>query len=152
VAEIAQIRAADPSEADELDALHRRSSFVWEEDRPQLEAHPDALGVAREAIADGRVRVAVGRAGDVLGFATASPDGQRGCVLDDLFVEPALLRRGIGRALVQDAAARARADGCTSMTVVAHRRNFPFYESVGFAAEAPAPTRFGPATLMRRAL
>jgi hypothetical protein len=42
--------------------VHRRSSYVWEEDRANLEAHPDALGVASEAIADDRGRVAVGSA------------------------------------------------------------------------------------------
>ena len=48
---VSAIRLATPSERVALGELHRRSSFVWEEDRANLEAHPDALGVAREAIA-----------------------------------------------------------------------------------------------------
>ncbi|MFI4985758.1 MAG: hypothetical protein ACHQAV_07235 [Solirubrobacterales bacterium] len=54
----AEIRSAEPHERAALDDLHRRSSFVWADDRADLEAHPDALGVAPEAIAEQRVRVA----------------------------------------------------------------------------------------------
>jgi hypothetical protein len=57
---IAEIRCAEAHERAVLDDLHRRSSFVWAGDRANLEAHPDALGVAPEAIAERRVRVAVG--------------------------------------------------------------------------------------------
>jgi hypothetical protein len=84
MAVIAEIRCAEPLERSALGELHRRSSWVWEEDRAVLEAHPDALGVARDAIAQRRVRVALARAGaaGVLGR------GGRGvCELDDLFVD-----------------------------------------------------------------
>jgi len=148
MATIAAIRDAHIGEQAALSDLHRRSSFVWEEDRGFLAAHPDALGVERETIAAGRVRVAVGLDGRPLAFAivTRAPDGIR--VLEDLFVEPGQMRRGIGRSLVRDAAERAAAEGAHTMTVVAHPRNFAFYESVGFVAAGPAATRFGPATLM----
>ena len=46
VAVIAQIRCAVPLEQSALGELHRRSSWVWEEDRAALQAHPDALGVS----------------------------------------------------------------------------------------------------------
>ena len=78
------------------------------------------------------------------------PDGV--CELDDLFVEPRLMRQGIGRALVEDAAARAVRAGSAAMTVVAHPRNFAFYESVGFVRGEPVATRFGPAVQLRRQL
>ena len=101
-----QIRTATAAEREALSELHRRSSYVWEGDRADLDAHPDALGVAAEAIAAGRVRVAVGTGGELIGFWVVAdgPDGV--CELDDLFVEPRLMRQGIGRALVEDAAAR----------------------------------------------
>lgn len=73
-------------------------------------------------------------------------------MIDDLFVEPAFMRRGIGRALVEDAAARAISVGAPEMTVVAHPRNFAFYESLGFVRSEATSTRFGPATTMRRRL
>jgi len=152
MAEISRIRTAAAAERDALSELHRRSSYVWEGDRADLDAHPDALGVAVAAIAAGRVRVAVGTGGALVGFSVAAdgPDGV--CELEDLFVEPRLMRRGIGRALVEDAAARAVGAGSAAMTVVAHPRNFAFYESVGFVRGEPVATRFGPAVKLRRQL
>ena len=132
--------------------MHRRSSYVWEEDRVNLEAHPDALGVAPNAIAEGRVRVAVGHDGQLLGFALVADAAGGVCVLDDLFVEPEVMRQGVGRALVEDAVVRALRAGRREMTVVAHPRNFAFYESVGFAVGEPVATRFGPAVALRRRL
>jgi GNAT superfamily N-acetyltransferase len=146
------IRFAEPGDRDALSDLHRRSSFVWEEDRANLEAHPDALGVTPEAIAERRVRVALSRSGELLGFSVVADRSDAVCELDDLFVDPDAFRNGIGRALVQDAAASATRRQCRSMTVIAHPRNFPFYESVGFVPGEAAQTRFGPAVRMRREL
>ena len=112
----------------------------------------DALGVAREAIAAGRVRVAVGAAGELLGFSVVA-DGAAGvCELEDLFVDPDFMRQGVGRALVEDAAGRAGASGYREMTVVAAAHNFGFYGSVGFVPGEAVSTRFGPATQLRRRL
>ena len=87
--EITQIRTATAAEREALSELHRRSSYVWEGDRADLDAHPDALGVAAEAIAAGRVRVAVGTAGALIGFSVVAngPDGV--CELDDCSASPA---------------------------------------------------------------
>jgi ribosomal protein S18 acetylase RimI-like enzyme len=149
---VSAIRLATPSERVALGELHRRSSYVWEEDRANLEAHPDALGVAREAIAAGRVRVAVGPAGERLGFSVVA-DGAAGvCELEDLFVDPDFMRQGVGRALVEDAAGRAGASGYRKMTVVAAAHNIGFYGTVGFAPGEAVSTRFGPATQLRRRL
>ncbi len=149
---LTEIRTAKPSEQELLGELHRRSSYVWEDDRANLEAHPDALGIAYEAIVDGRVRVAVGQARRLVGFSVVVYAADGVCELDDLFVDPDVIRRGIGRELVEDAAARACAAGCREMTVVAHPRNFAFYGSVQFIPGEPVTTRFGPATRLRRAL
>ena len=141
-----------PLERSALGELHRRSSWVWEEDRAVLEAHPDALGVALDAIAQRRARVAVGESGELLGFSVVANGGREVCELDDLFVDSDVWRQGVGRALVEVAAARGAAAGSQRMTVVAHPRNFPFYESVGFVPGEPAQTRFGPAVRMWREL
>ena len=71
--------------------------------------------------------------------------------LDGLFVEPAQMRRGIGRALVEDAAARARSRGALVMDVTAGPAQ-PFYERAGFTVTGHASTRFGTAVRMRRIL
>ena len=77
---------------------------------------------------------------------------QRVFELDDLFVDPEVMRMGIGRALVADAVERASSAGFHEMTVVSHERNFAFYGSVGFLGREAATTRFGPATRLRRPL
>ena len=62
------IRDAAPSERAELEALQRRASDVWEEYRADLAAHPDAIALAPELVAAGRVRVAVSDEAGVVGF------------------------------------------------------------------------------------
>jgi GNAT superfamily N-acetyltransferase len=71
--------------------------------------------------------------------------------LDGLFVEPGNMRRGVGRALVEDAAARASASGAAYLEVTAGPAQ-GFYERVGFNLVGAARTRFGPAVRMRREL
>ncbi len=147
-----QIRDARPEEVEELEALQRRASLVWEDYRAQLLAHPEAIELPPEQVAVGLVRVAVAADGARLGFSVVLPAAGGGCELDGLFVEPASWRRRVGRALVEDAAARARAAGARRLEVIANPRAVAFYEAVGFAAGEAATTRFGPAPRMRRAL
>lgn len=149
---IAKIRCAEPSEREALTALHRRSSLIWEEDRPHLEAHPEVFGVDPEALKAGRVRVAVDGGGRGLGFATVSPRPDGACELVDLFVEPESMRLGVGTALVEDAAARAARTGHQRMTVIAAERLLPFYERLGFSVGEKVRTRFAPALRLWREL
>jgi ribosomal protein S18 acetylase RimI-like enzyme len=71
--------------------------------------------------------------------------------LDGLFVEPGHMHCGVGRALVDDAAARAAHAGAASLEVTAGPAQ-GFYERVGFTLIGSAETRFGPAVRMRREL
>jgi GNAT superfamily N-acetyltransferase len=134
-----------------LRALHRASSYVWEEDREQLDAHPEVFGVDPHALARDQVRIAL-KDGALIGFATVRPALQGECVLEDLFVEPAAMRTGVGRALVEDAVERAAAAGFVVMSVVAASRTRGFYERLGFVVQGPAPTQFGPALRLSRTL
>ena len=61
------------------------------------------------------------------------------------------MQRGLGRALVEDACARARRAGALRLEVVAGPAQ-GFYERVGFQVVSSAATRFGPAVRMRRLL
>jgi hypothetical protein len=67
------IRDARPDEALALEALQRRSSDVWEDDRASLAEHPDAIEPPHQAVAELRVRVAVETAGELLGFSIVLP-------------------------------------------------------------------------------
>jgi len=142
------IRDARPDEAFALESLQRRASDVWKEYREQLAAHPDAISPPHEAIAEGRVRVAVDASGRRLGFSVvlAVEDGR--CELDDLFVEPDRMRRGVGRMLVHDVAVRAADAGATYVDVVANPNALGFYSRLGFEVTSQTSTRFGSATRM----
>ena len=137
------IRVARPEERDALEELQRRASLANEDDRPHLEAHPDAIHLPIEQLANGQLLVAdVG--GAVAGFA-AVVDGE----LDGLFVEPALWQSGIGRALVDAAVHEARRQGL-ALTVTANPAARGFYEKCGFVLEGETQTRFGPGLRMSR--
>ena len=146
-----RIRAAMTGEAAALEALQRRSSDVWEEYRAALAAHPDAIELPQAFIDNGWVRVAVGDDDVPIGFSVVIPSGDRAHELDGLFVEPAHMRAGVGRALVEDAAVRAFSDGADCLDVIAGPAQ-GFYERVGFAGLGAAQTRFGSAVRMRRRL
>jgi GNAT superfamily N-acetyltransferase len=145
------IRNATAGEAASLEALQRRSSDVWEAYREQLAAHPDAIELPQSYIDNGWVRVAVDDRDTPIGFSVVIPGGGLSHELDGLFVEPAHMRGGVGRALVEDAAARASGGGAACLEVIAGPAQ-GFYERVGFGLIGTADTRFGPAVRMRRQL
>ena len=145
---MALIRDARPNEASALEALQRRSSDVWEEYRTQLAENPGAIEPPHQAIADGRVRVAVDTGGRRLGFSVVLPVEDGRCELDDLFVEPDSMRLGVGRLLVDDVATRAAASGASFVDVIANPNALGFYERVGFEMTGQASTRFGSAPRM----
>jgi GNAT superfamily N-acetyltransferase len=90
--------------------------------------------------AAGRLWVATDAAGVPVGFALASLLGDA-AHLDELDVHPDHGRRGLGRALVAEVVAWARAQGFAAITLTTLRQvpwNAPFYESLGFHVLADA--------------
>jgi len=90
----------------------------------------------------GRCRVAVVDAATIVGFATTLVVGDR-LDIEDLFVEPEQMRRGIGRALIGDAMAYARTSGMTRIEVDGNPHALEFYEAVGFVTDAEVRTELG---------
>ena len=131
--------------------LQRRSSDIWDAYREQLAANPDAIGLPQAFVDSGWVRVAVAADGTPVGFSVVIPGDAAVYELDGLFVEPVHMHRGVGRALVEDAAARALSAGADCLEVTAGPA-VGFYKKVAFSVEAEAQTRFGPAVRMRREL
>lgn len=145
------IRAATMAERAALEALQRQASDVWEAYREQLAAHPDAIVLPPAFIHSGWVRAAVADDDRPIGFSVVIPEAAAIHELDGLFVEPLHMHRGVGRALVDDAVARAIRDGAAALEVTAGPAQ-GFYEKLGFSVIGEAETRFGPAVRMRRKL
>ena len=142
------LRAARPEERLALEELQRRASLEWEDHREALLAHPEAIELPLAQIEAGHVTVAEAE-GRVLGFSVVLPREDGDAELDGLFVEPQGWGHGVGRGLVEHAAAQARAAGAKALHVIANPRAEGFYARCGFAQIGEAPTRFGPALLMR---
>jgi GNAT superfamily N-acetyltransferase len=146
-----RIRDAVAGEAPVLESLQRRSADVWDQYREALATHPDAIELPQSFIDRGWVRVAVDTTDVPLAFSVVIPGEGGTHELDGLFVEPDHMQRGVGRALVDDAAARAARRGGRCLEVTAGPAQ-PFYERVGFHQCDTTQTRFGPAVRMRRDL
>jgi GNAT superfamily N-acetyltransferase len=131
-----------------LEALQRRSSDVWEQYRQQLAADPEAIELSPSFIDSSWVRVAIADDDSAIGFSVVIPSGSGTYELDGLFVEPDRMHGGVGRALVEDAAARASDARAACLEVTAGPAE-GFYERVGFVVVGDAQTRFGPAVRMR---
>jgi GNAT superfamily N-acetyltransferase len=138
------IRDAQPEDVEVVGQVFRRSSLSIDGDRDQLLAHPETLEWT--GAPDGRTRVAV--VDDrVIGFATTRVVTE-GLELDDLFVDPDWMRRGIARALVTDAIEIARDRRIGRIVVTGNDHALGFYERQGFVADGVVETRFGPAPRM----
>jgi predicted N-acetyltransferase YhbS len=145
-----RIRWSTSADLPALTDVFARASLSNVGDRDALLAHPEALVLEGDGIAEGLIRVAT-NGDDIVGFATTVPvDG----VLDlqDLFVDPDWMRQGIGRHLVQDAAAIAEQRGFEGIAVTANPHASSFYDALGFVADSAIQTAFGPGQRMHRAV
>jgi N-acetylglutamate synthase-like GNAT family acetyltransferase len=141
------VRDATKDDRDEVQAIFRAASLVWDDTREALLARPELLQLDVATLTNGSTRV-VEVCGVVEGFsAVAVHDDQLD--LEALFVRPAAFRRGLGRRLVLDVVARARRLGRPAVHVVANLNAGEFYRACGFAAVEPVETELGPAALMR---
>ena len=128
------IRAARAGEEAALTELAIRSKGHWGHDPAFLERARPELTVRPEHLERWIVRVAE-RDGAVVGFAAVDAEARE---LEMLFVEPSTIGTGAGRALLQDALARAREAGLAELVIESDPDAEPFYRAQG--AE-PAGTR-----------
>jgi ribosomal protein S18 acetylase RimI-like enzyme len=127
-------------------SVYGRASLSNAADRDNLLAHPEYLILGREGLAEGRTYVAE-EDGAVVGFATwAETDGTT--ELEDLFVDPGYMRRGIATALVKHIAGILRARGVERLEVTANPDALGFYRTAGFTDCGLAQTQFGVAPRM----
>jgi GNAT superfamily N-acetyltransferase len=140
------IRLGTPADLPAAASVYRRASLSNPGDRDNLLAHPEYLILGPEGLAEGRTYVAE-EGGSMAGFATWAEDG--GTVeLEDLFVDPGYMRRGIATALVGRVAEVLRARGVRRLEVTANPDALGFYRAAGFTDCGVAETDFGAAPRM----
>ncbi len=142
------VRRATPEDLAALRDIYRRSSLTNADDRDALLGAPAYLVWDGDGIASGGTRVAVDAEARILGFATFEPHGV-GLELEDLFVDPDFMRRGVATRLmtaIVDEAARA---GAPWIEVTGNPHAAEFYASAGFVGVGRVETTFGPAPRLR---
>jgi GNAT superfamily N-acetyltransferase len=140
------IRLGEPADYAAAAAVYRRASLHNDGNRDDLLAHPEHLVLGREGLEQRRTHVA-DEHGSVVGFASwLEVDGT--VDLEDLFVDPSWMRRGIATELVGCIVDVQRSRGVTCLEVTANPHALDFYRSVGFREIGTATTEFGVAPRM----
>jgi ribosomal protein S18 acetylase RimI-like enzyme len=140
------IRLGTPADLAAASEVYRRASLSNARYRDLLRAHPEVLILGPEGLAEGRTYVAE-EDGVIAGFATWAEAGGV-TELEDLFVDPLYMRRGIATALVRHVAEVLRARGARHLEVTANPQALAFYRAVGFTDCGVTETRFGTAPRM----
>ena len=133
------IRPAQAGEAATLTALCVRSKAHWGYDAAFMRLSRDAIAVAEDDIAAGRVLVAIDAAGQTLGLVRVEPDRET-AELGLMFVDPPAMGSGAGRMLFEAASRLARSLGAHRLAILADPNAAPFYERMGarFVRNAPS--------------
>jgi ribosomal protein S18 acetylase RimI-like enzyme len=137
-----QVRHADPRDETVLARIFREASLSNAGDRDVLLAHPEALTLSVDLVG-GRTWVATDADGAVLGFATTRRTGPGVLELDDLFVDPRVMRQGVARHLIRRLATEAEREDVGRIDVTANPHAFGFYGAVGFVFGPRSATEFG---------
>jgi GNAT superfamily N-acetyltransferase len=136
-----RIRPGLPADLPVLRGIYRRASLSNAGTEAALLAHPEVLVLTDDGIREGRTRV-VTAAHHVVGFATTLRAGTV-LELEDLFVNPDWMRRGVGHRLVRDVVAVAEREHVRRVEVTANPHALAFYENAGFVHDREVGTRFG---------
>lgn len=124
-----RIRPAGPDEGDRLRDIAFHAKSHWGYDRDMVREWTTTGDFAPEAMARKDIFVAE-VAGQAVGWAAVFPKGDV-CWLDDLWVEPGWMGRGIGARLFRHAAEHGRRQGAQRMEWEAEPNALGFYERMG---------------------
>jgi RimJ/RimL family protein N-acetyltransferase/predicted N-acetyltransferase YhbS len=125
------IRPATPADTPALTALATRAKAHWHYPPAQLDAWRDALTITADSLAASPTWVAEGD-GRIAGFYQLKMHGDS-WALEHLWVDPAWMRRGIGRALFAHARDVAVERGAVAIGIDADPNAEPFYLACGAA-------------------
>ena len=133
-----------------LSDLAIRSKASWGYAPDMVDAFRGELTVDPAAVADWHIHVAE-QEGALAGFYALSvrPDGVTG-EIELMFVDPARMRLGIGRALWNHLTATARSIGLTRILIDADPYAEPFYRAMGAERTGEAPSASIPGRTLPR--
>ena len=142
------LRPARPEEGAALTELCLRSKAVWGYDDAFMAACRRELTLTPASIRTSQVQVAE-MDGCLAGVAEVKSSGDT-AQLEKLFVEPAMLRTGTGRKLLDWAKATARAAGATALVIEADPDAAEFYRRMGAVDDGLVPSGSIPGRLIPR--
>jgi GNAT superfamily N-acetyltransferase len=124
-----QIVRAKPEDAETLTVIAYAAKRHWGYPESWIEAWRDILTMRPEFIA-GNIAYSAVEDGRVVGFYVLTTEAD-GIHLDHLWIVPAAMRRGTGRALFEHAVAQARHLGFTTIKIEADPNAEAFYRRMG---------------------
>lgn len=124
-----RIRNARRTEADRLNTIAMQAKAHWGYAADQLEQWRESLSTDPQSIEQWPTLVAEDQ-GDAIGFTQINPDLET-WELISLFVLPAHIGRGVGRALLKEAVAIANRAGQTTLHIDSDPNAEPFYLACG---------------------
>lgn len=143
-----EIRAARIDELKRLSELCLRSKAVWGYDKAFMDACRAELTLTERDLRDSEMRVAE-KDGEIVGVAQISLEGEV-AHLEKLFIEPAAMRSGAGRALFAWCKTAARAKGASTMIIEADPDAAAFYRRMGARDDGRAPSGSIPGRFLPR--
>jgi N-acetylglutamate synthase-like GNAT family acetyltransferase len=121
-----RLRPAAPDDYEPLRELTFESKAHWGYDRDLVRRWADGLRFESD-----RERWVVELDGEIVAWAALVPPADRVAVLDDLWVDPSWIGRGLGSRLFRLAADRARELGAERLEWGAEPNAVGFYEKLG---------------------
>jgi len=140
------LRPARSEEGPALTELCLRSKAVWGYDDVFMQACRKELTLTPATVLANRVQVAE-LDGRLAGIAEVKSSGDT-AQLEKLFVEPAMLRTGTGRMLLDWAKTTARAAGATALIIEADPDAAEFYRRMGAIDDGLVPSGSIPGRLI----
>jgi len=142
------IRPARPDEAQALSALCKRAKAHWGYDADFMRLSDAALTIAPALIETGRVLAAEDLRGTLLGMTSLAPLQDDVWDLLHMFVEPAAIGSGAGRALFAAIADMARGFGGRVLSIQSDPHAEGFYLRLGARRCGEAPSESIPGHML----
>ncbi|MGD8700917.1 MAG: GNAT family N-acetyltransferase [Desulfosarcina sp.] len=116
------------SEIDRLIALYRQAGW-WQDES-------DNPAMVTDIVSGSHCFLVARQSGVIIAMGRAISDRASDAYIQDVTVDQAFRRQGIGSRMVSELVARLEADGIGWVGLIAERRTHPFYRPMGFAPMA----------------